>query len=167
MAGLYVVQDSSFIVNLIGREEVYHDKAVNFLNMIISPDYSNKIKIIFPSICIYESMVTLKKIGVSQAKIEDWLFRLVNIKNVIITQISELSILKHCKVLSFNTSDKAPRTNDFLIYSIAKEHNALILTFDNSFVKKTKDVLSYNDIYNCCNDNSVELFRKVLEEKIV
>ena len=138
-----IVEDSSFLVATMDSSDEFHTDAIFVFRAIL--EQKNKIKIVFPPLVIYETIVTLRKKGVTHETVESKILALMHIDNVMILSLSELSAFKHSKKLL--TSGVDLRTHDYFIASMAIDYEAQILTFDTKMFQKIKPF--YEDIYFC------------------
>lgn len=142
----YVVFDTSFIVATIDNSDSLHNDAV-FLFREIS-NRKEDLQVIVPPLVIYEVIVTLRRKGVSAAKLESIILRFVNLSYVTVLSLSELSALKHANsILNSTDPAKALRTQDFMIMCVAEEFTATAITFDIKLWKRCKPV--YKATYYC------------------
>ena len=142
----YIVEDSSFILAVLDSNDAFHKDALYVFSKI--QESKEMINIVIPPLVMYEVIVVLRRKGVTSSKIEDTFMKLVNISNVSVIALSEMSAFKHAKhALNSSDPDKALRTNDFLIFSVANELQASILTFDKKLRDRCREL--YSDIYYC------------------
>lgn len=144
-----IVEDSSFVAAVMDQNDVFHKDAL-FIFQELSKR-NDKLKIVIPPLAIYEVVITLKKKGVPHNTIVNKIVNLIHIDNVLVNSINEISAFKHCK--SLLNSNNGLRTHDFMIVSIAIDHEAQILTFDKAMWQKVRPL--YNKIYYCSCEGSM------------
>jgi len=142
----YIIEDSSFVVATIDRNDSFHSDAVFIFKKIL--ENKKYIKIILPPLTLYETIVTLSRKGIDHKEIERKIINLLHIKEILVASISEASAFKHCKnFLNISSQKQALRTSDFLIVSLAEDYEAQIITFDKKMWAKVKPF--YGQIYYC------------------
>jgi predicted nucleic acid-binding protein len=141
----FVVEDTSFVVAVLDSRDTYHPDAIFAFQQILSR--KDKVQILIPPMVLYETIVTMRRKGTTQATLEDRVMKLVNIKNITVIALSEMSALKHAKSLLNLDQGTALRTHDFLIASTAMEFEAKILTFDKQLKEKCSK--HYPEVYYC------------------
>jgi predicted nucleic acid-binding protein len=148
----YVIEDSSFILAVLDSGDALHQDAIYTFNELSKR--KSYIKIIIPPLVLYEVIVVLRRKGVTSVKIENTLMRMVNIDNVCVFAISEMSAFKHAKhTLNSTDQNKALRTSDFLIFCVADELHGSILTFDKKLHDRCKTV--YPHVYYCSSQGGM------------
>ncbi len=151
----FIFQDSSFVVATMDKNDELHKEAV-FVFQELWKDRKD-VKILIPPLGIYEIIVTLKRKGMDHDTITEKIMKLMHIKEVIISSVSEVSAFKHSKLLlKNNNQEESLRTNDFMITSLGIDYDAQILTFDKKMWEKTKKV--YPDIYYCKEEEEIKRF---------
>lgn len=156
-----ILQDSSFLIATIDKNDVFHKDAVFIFNKLIKE--RKNIKLIVPTLVFYETIVTLiKKGGVSRQEIETKLWNFLYSDMIINVSLIETGAFKICKKLK-DDQISSLRTQDFIIISVGLEYDAQILTFDKTMRKKVGSV--YEKIYYCSNiDNKVDETPKFLTD---
>ena len=157
-----IVEDSSFIVATIDKNDALHKDAIFIFKKIL--ENRDKIKIIVPPLGLYEVIVTLSRKGIPHNIIEEKILNLIHIEEIIVTSITEASAFKHCKnALNVLSQKDALRNSDFLITSLAMDYEAQILTFDKTMYTKVKP--HYDKIYYCSSlDKTKDNSQRFLNE---
>lgn len=140
----HVVIDSGVLIATISKQDTLHNDAVFIFEELKAR--KENILIIVPPLVIYEVIVTLRRKGISAKSAEEIMMRFVNLPYVTVLSLSEMSAFKHAaRSLIDNSQTSALRTHDFMIFCIAEEFEATILTFDKSMRQKCRPV--YQSIY--------------------
>jgi len=163
-----IIEDSSFVVAAMDKNDIFHRDAVFIFKKLL--ENRDKLKILIPPLGLYEIIVTLSRKGVEHNIIEQKILNLLHINEIIVTSITETSAFKHCKnLLNLSSQQRALRTADFLITSLAIDYEAQILTFDKKAWRKIKPV--YNKIYYCSSlgdmKDESQMFLRDLYEAII
>jgi predicted nucleic acid-binding protein len=140
----HIVLDSGFLIAAITRDDIFHEAAFFFFEEL--KVRKDSILVIVPPLVLYEVIVTLRRKGIKAEHIEKTVMRFVNLPYVSVLALSEMSAFKHA-ARSLNTVDQtnALRTHDFMIFCIAAEFSATIVTFDYKMLTKCRSV--YASIY--------------------
>ncbi|MCD6096927.1 PIN domain-containing protein [bacterium] len=142
----YIVEDSSFVVAVMDKNDEFHQDAVSVFEKLM--EKKDKVKILIPPLGLYEIIVTLSRKGIHHKMIERKIISFLHINEVIVAAITESSAFKHCKsLLNLPSQKHFLRTGDFLIVSLAVDYEAQILTFDKKAWRKVKPI--YKKIYYC------------------
>jgi len=158
----FIIEDSSFVVSVFDPQDEFHNDGVqvlNYLKAIITYSTNstkidkNGIKIILPSLVLFETATTLLKKGIKVEEIEEKIWKLSHLTEISIIEIPSLFFTRICtspeKIKPFKTSD-------LLICLTAIEYNGLILTFDKKMWQRVKEFYPY--IYFCKKQEELKKF---------
>lgn len=146
----FIVEDSSFVISVIDRNDTFHKDALFIYQEL--KKYHDDILILIPSIVFFESVITLVKKGVDRGKVENSLWKFLHIKNVRNIGLVETTAFRFCRNMQNKRGFTKLRTNDFLIASVAMDYSAQIITFDVKMRNRLKK--SYDPIYCCATIGS-------------
>ena len=157
----YIVEDSSFVISLLDKTDIFHNNAVSVFKSILR---CRNIKTIIPSTVFYETLFVLLKNGIEYNVAKQKLNNLMMIDQVINLPITETGILKLAKLTEILIKDKENKTkvrsNDLLIISIAlNQENSCLVTNDIGFNDYKK---LYEEIFFFSDDDDIKNFEKFI-----
>ena len=164
----YVVEDSSFVVGLLDKEDKFHWDALKVFEILIN----NKkyLKIILPSVVIYESITTLLRKGYQYNVVERKIWNLLHIDDLVIVNLPVENAYRVGKRLSnrFSLEHKIT-TLDWLIVGCGIDFEGQIVTFDLKLARRVKPFYPY--IYYCSglddHEDETEKFIEDLNRRIL
>jgi len=142
----FIVEDSSFVIGIIDKNDFFHSKAIGILLKL--SEFNSNLIILIPQIVIYETIITLVRKGINKDRVEESIKKLLFLDNIRCIDVTESSLFRFCKNIKNNSGFHLLKTSDFLIASIAKDFSAKIITFDLQMRNSIKS--SYSDIF-CCD----------------
>lgn len=134
----FIVEDSSFLVALMNSNDPLHSKTLPISKQILTN--SDVIKVIIPTPVIFETLFALIRNGISQKIVEEKLWNLLMIDDVLNYPVIETSALRLAKktapLIRKLPQDSILPANDLMILTVALEFkNCCVITFDKGMKK--------------------------------
>jgi hypothetical protein len=160
----YIVEDSSFVIDLLNSRGCFHQQAVEAFKLMYSVRTR---KMIVPSTVFYETMFVLLKQGASLELIRERLLKMMMVDNIIGFPIVETQVGRMAKytkeLIDSQPETEKTRANDLMIITIAmSQENSCLITADKG-IKKYSGV--YKNIFSYIDADDMLNFKKFLEEE--
>ena len=164
MKKTFIVEDSSFVVALMNKADLSHERALFIFKKLLS-QYSGKVRIVIPTTVIFETLFALIRNRTPISIAQEKLWKLLMIYDILNATILETTALRFGKKieplihsLPSNTSLPA---NDLIVVATATEYeNALVLTFDRTMKNRFSKV--YPKIFYALDKKEEDEFFKAI-----
>ena len=127
------VIDSSVLVSFFISTDLKHDESLAIVRKLFNDESGTHV--IIPPLVLYETGVVATRLGYDANELSLRLYRLINLINVTLISLTELSVFKHLQ-LTNRPSQREPllKTSDLLIAATALEFQAAIASFDQKMI---------------------------------
>jgi predicted nucleic acid-binding protein len=165
MKKTFIVEDSSFVVALMNKADLSHEKALFIFKKLLS-QYLGKVRIVIPTTVIFETLFALIRNRTPISIAQEKLWKLLMIYDILNATILETTALRFGKKVEPLIHSLPPNAilpaNDLIVIATAIEYeNALILTFDK--VMKDKFSKIYPQIFYALNEKEKDNFFKAID----
>lgn len=166
MKKTFIVEDSSFIVALMNKADLSHEKALFIFKKLLS-QYSRKVRIVIPTTVIFEALFALIRNRTPILIAQQKLWKLLMVLDILNATILETTALRLCRkvepIIHSLPQNAILPANDLIVIATAIEYeNALVLTFDR--VMKNRFSKIYPQIFYGLDEEERDEFFKAIND---